>query len=81
MLTSELMLLNTIRIYTPNADEVNIDVDTERLFECIGLLPALVVVAREHFVGEWNLLMVTSGQKSDLPRSDCQDNARGLHLV
>lgn len=58
----------TSGMYAPDADKVNVDVDTERLLERIGLLPALVVVAREHFVGEWNLLVVTRRQEPDLPR-------------
>ena len=50
----------------PYADEVDVDVDGERLLEHGGLLPALVVVARVHFVCERHLLVVTGRQKADL---------------
>ena len=53
----------------PDADEVDVDVDGERLLERGRLLPPELVVPREHLVRERNLLMVARGQESNLVHS------------
>lgn len=54
----------------PDADEVNVDIDGERLFEGGGLFPALVVVAGVHPVCEWDLLVVARWEETNLQDHD-----------
>ena len=55
--------------FLPDADKINIDINGERLFEGRRLSPPLLVVASEHLVREWDLLVVTSRKQSDLGTS------------
>ena len=42
--------------YLPNTDELNINVNRERLLESVGLFPASLVRGGVHLVGEGDLL-------------------------
>ena len=55
--------------FLPDADKINIDINGERLLEGGRLSPPLLVVASEHLVREWDLLVVTSRKQSDLGTS------------
>ena len=50
---------------SPNADEVNVDVNRERLLERSTLLPSQFVGARVHLVREPDLLVAARGQQAD----------------
>ena len=51
----------------PHADEVDVNVNGERLLEGRRLRPSLRIVARVHFVGEGHLLVIACRQQADLP--------------
>ena len=53
-------------IYSPNADKFDVDVNGELFFEFVALIPARVVVARVHFVGEWDLLAMAWRKEPNL---------------
>ena len=50
----------------PHADEVDVNVDGERLLEGRRLRPSLRIVACVHFVGEGHLLVIARRQQADL---------------
>ena len=52
--------------FLPDADKINIDINGERLLEGGRLSPPLLVVASEHLVREWDLLVIAGGQQTDL---------------
>jgi len=53
---------------SPHADEFDLDVDGERAFEFVGLLPAEAGRIGVHPVRERDLLMVPCGEEADLVR-------------
>ena len=50
----------------PNSDKFDVDVHREGFLECRGLSPALAGVIGVHIVREWDLLVITGWQKTDL---------------
>lgn len=49
----------------PNTHEMNIHINTKRLFETSGLLPSGLVLATIHLVGEGDLLVVAGWEEAD----------------
>ena len=50
----------------PYADELNGDVDRERAFKSIGLLPTDIVCASIHLIRKGNLLVIGWRKEADL---------------
>ena len=54
----------------PNSYELDINIDREGPLECGALAPARLIVARVHFICEWDLLVIALWQEPDLEESD-----------